>query len=156
MIELKRILLPTDFSESSLEATHYAVEFAVRFGAKLLVMHVIEEPVDYFSMFESYPLPARDELETYAQTRLENWILPDDAEKCELEFQWIHGTPFVEIVRAVQKNDIDLVVLGTHGRGFTAHLLLGSVVERVVRKAPCPVLTVRPEGHQFVHPGSES
>ena len=78
MIELKHILLPTDFSETALQATRYALELGKRFGAKLHLLHVIEDPVLYLSMFESFPLPAREEFETFAQTRLENWILPED------------------------------------------------------------------------------
>ena len=62
------------------------------------------------------------------------------------------GVPFLEIVRYAKEHEIDLIVLATHGRSALAQVLLGSVAERVVRKAPCPVLTVRPEGHQFVMP----
>ena len=154
MIVMKHILLPTDFSEPSLRATQYAVDLAKRFVATLHVLHVIEDPVIYVPMFESFPLPSREEFETYAQTRLENWILPDDAEAIDVETQWVHGRPFVEIIRAAREQPIDLIVLGTHGRSAPAQLLLGSVAEKVVRKAPCPVLTVRPEGHQFVMPGT--
>ncbi len=155
MIELKDILVPTDFSESSLTATKYALELAKRFEAKLHLLHVIEDPVVYLPMFESFPMPARSEFEEYAQTRLENWILPDDLGDCELQFRWVHGTPFVEILRDAKQNDIDLIVLGTHGHGLAAQLLLGNVAEKVVRKASCPVLTVRPAGHQFIHPVDE-
>ena len=101
MLEIKQILLPTDFSESSLEATQYGLELAQRFAATLHVLHVIEDPVPYFPMFESFPLPAREEFETYAQTRLENWILPDDVGKCDIQYGWVHGKTFVEILRAV-------------------------------------------------------
>ncbi|MBT4867638.1 MAG: universal stress protein, partial [Planctomycetaceae bacterium] len=62
------------------------------------------------------------------------------------------GTPFVEIVRLAREEDVDLVVVGTHGRGAVAHMLLGSVAEKVVRKSPCPVLTVPQKGHTFSMP----
>ena len=62
------------------------------------------------------------------------------------------GVPFLEIIRYAKELEIDLIVLGTHGRTGLAHVLLGSVAERVVRKSPCPVLTVHPKGHQFVMP----
>ena len=62
------------------------------------------------------------------------------------------GGPYVEIVTFARENDIDMIVMGTHGRGFVAHMLMGSVAEKVVRKAPCPVLTVRLPEHKFEHP----
>ena len=62
------------------------------------------------------------------------------------------GTPFLEVIRYAKDHDIDLVIVGTHGRTGLVHVLMGSVAEKIVRKAPCPVLAVRPEGHQFVMP----
>lgn len=156
MIELNTILLPTDFSEPALAATRYALEFAKRFDATLHLLHVIEDPVVYVPIFESYPLPSREEFQQFAQTRLDNWILPGDREGCDIEARWVHGRTFVEILRYAKNHNADLIVMGTHGRGVAAQLLLGSVAEKVVRKAACPVLTVRPEGHQFVHPAAES
>lgn len=150
MIDLRNILLPIDFSEPSLTATEYALELARRFGSTLHLLHVIEDPVVYLPMFESYPMPSRAQFETYAQDRLENWIAEEDAEGCRVELQWVHGKPFVEIIRQARDHDADLIVMGTHGRGLTSHLLLGSVAEKVVRKSSCPVLTVHPSGHQFV------
>jgi len=152
MIELKNILLPVDFSEPSLAATSYGLEFARRFGATLHLMHAIQDPKVYVPIFESYPLPSRDEFEKYAQTRLDNWIMSDDAATCDISRHWVHGDPHVEVLKYARQHEIDMIVLGTHGRGPVAHLLLGSVAEKIVRSAPCPVLTVRPEGHQFVHP----
>ena len=64
----------------------------------------------------------------------------------------VEGSPKVEIIRYARKQDIDLIVLSTHGRTGLSHVIMGSVAESVVRTAPCPVLTVRPEGHQFVMP----
>jgi nucleotide-binding universal stress UspA family protein len=151
MIEIKNILLPADFSEPCLKATEYAVSLAHRFQARLHVLHVIEDPVVYLPMFESYPLPTRQQFETYAQDRLENWIAEEDSAGIKLELQWRHGNPHLEIVDYAKDNQIDLIVIGTHGRGAAAHLLLGNVAEKVVRKAPCPVLTVHSSGKQFVH-----
>ena len=152
MIDLNSILLPTDFSDPSLEATRYAVELSRRFGATLHLLNVIEDPVVYLPMFESYPLPSRKEFEQYAQTRLENWVPEDDAEDVELIFAWRHGAPVLRIIEYAESESIDMIVIGTHGRGTAVHLLLGSVVEKVVRKAPCPVLSVRPSERGFVHP----
>ncbi len=155
MIEIKSILMPTDFSETALAATRYALEFARRFEATLHVLHVIEDPVVYLPMFDSIPIPPPEDFEQFARERLESWILPEDAEGIDIVHRWVHGTPFVEIVRDAKAHDIDLLILGTHGRGFAKHLLLGNVAEKVTRKAPCPVLTVRPDGHQFIHPADD-
>ncbi|MFK7778817.1 MAG: universal stress protein [Gimesia sp.] len=152
MIEIKKILIPTDFSEPSQEATMYAVELAKKFNAKLYLLNVIEDPIVYMPMFESYALPPKEDFESFAKTRLDNWILDEDKGDLEIETKWIHGNPFVDILKFAKEEDIDIIVIGTHGRSFTAHLLMGSVAEKVVRKASCPVLTVRPEGHQFIHP----
>ena len=140
MIELRNLLLPVDFSEPSLKATEYAVTLAKRFAATLHLLHVIEDPVVYLPMFESYPLPTREQFETYAQDRLENWIPDADCEGLKIERLWRHGKPNIEIIDYAEDSRIDLIVIGTHGRGVAAHLLLGSVAEKVVRKAPCPVL----------------
>jgi nucleotide-binding universal stress UspA family protein len=151
MIAVKNILLPVDFSEPSLKATEYAVTLAHRFGAALHLLHVIEDPVVYLPMFESYPLPTREQFETYAQVRLDNWIVEPDGEGLHIEAHWRHGAPHAEIIDYAGDSQIDLIIMGTHGRGVAAHLLLGSVAEKVVRKAGCPVLTVHPTGRQFVH-----
>ena len=152
MIELRNVLLAVDFSDTCLKATEYALALANRFNATLHLLHVIEDPVVYLPMFESYPLPTRKQFETYAQDRLENWIPGPDAEGAKLELHFRHGAPFVEIIDYAEDSRIDLIVMGTHGRGLAAHLLLGSVAEKVIRKAPCPTLTVHISGRQFVHP----
>lgn len=152
MIEINKILIPTDFSETAQAATQYAMELAKKFDAKLHLLHVIEDPVVYMPMFESYALPPKEDFENFAATRLDNWILDEDKDAVSIETEWVHGNPFVDILKCAKREDVDLIVVGTHGRSFTAHLLLGSVAEKVVRKAKCPVLTVRPQGHQFIHP----
>lgn len=152
MITLKNLLVPTDFSDHSFAAAEYAVELAQRFKAKIHILHVVEEPVATIPLLEVYGAPSREEYEAAAQAMLDNWPLPDGAEECEVERRLHHGTPFVQILHDARDHDIDLIVMGSHGRGMMAHLLLGSVAEKVVRKAACPVLTIRPEDHQFVHP----
>jgi nucleotide-binding universal stress UspA family protein len=76
----------------------------------------------------------------------------DERERFAARLVSLTGAPFLEIVRYARREDIDLIVMGTHGRGAIAHLLVGSVAENVVRKAPCPVLTVPVAGHDFVKP----
>jgi nucleotide-binding universal stress UspA family protein len=151
MIELRNVLLAVDFSDTCLQATEYAVALARRFGATLHLLHVIEDPIVYLPMFESYPLPSRQQFETYAQDRLENWITDPEPDGLRVELNFRHGAPHAEIIDYADDNDIDLIVMGTHGRGVAGQLLLGGVAEKVVRKAPCPALTVHASGRQFVH-----
>jgi nucleotide-binding universal stress UspA family protein len=156
MIDLQNILCPTDFSEPSRTATNYALEFARTFAARLHLLYVIEDPLLYSPMFGGYA-PAADDLEAYAKSALENWILPDDATGVDVDYRFVHGRAFTGILQEAAEHDIDLIVMGTHGRGFLPHLLLGSVAERVVRHSPCPVLTVRPGGFGYepVRPAAE-
>ena len=153
MIKLSNILIPTDFSEHSERAGEYACELARRFGAAIHLLHVIESPIMAMPS-PGAPLPdalLRD-LQGDAEKQLHTWLSDQLKEVKEVTRLVKHGAPFVEIVRYGKDKNVDLIVLGTHGRGGLTHALIGSVAERVVRKAPCPVLTVRPHGHQFVMP----
>jgi nucleotide-binding universal stress UspA family protein len=85
-----------------------------------------------------------------ARTRLENALQPDERDRYRAQIATLSGHPVVEILRYAEANAIDLIVLGTHGRGPLSHVVMGSVAERVVRKAPCPVLTVRQPERDFV------
>jgi nucleotide-binding universal stress UspA family protein len=155
MIQINQILVPTDFSEPSQTATRYALELAKRFDSKVHLLYVIEDPMFSFPAFGGYT-PDTSELEAYANAGLENWISAEDAEGLKIERRFVHGSAFLSILRDASKNEIDLIVMGTHGHGFTHHLLLGSVAEKVVRKATCPVLTIRPAGYRFKHFDEES
>lgn len=155
MIRLKRILSATDFSECSNHAMRYACEFAAAFGAELHLLHVNEPPLAAYSEFGVGYVGSPDleeEVRSAAEAKLNT--LPGAAwsENLAVVRAVVMGTPFVETVRYARDNEIDLIVLGTHGRGAIAHMLMGSTAEKVVRKAPCPVLTVQPEGHEFVLP----
>lgn len=143
MINLRSILLPVDFSSTSEQATLYALELAKTFGSQIELLHVIEDPIVYLPLFESYPGPTREQFETYAQTCLENWIPEGLAPGIKIDSTFRHGRPDIEIVDFASDSAVDLIVIGTHGRGMATHLLLGSVAEKVVRKANCPVLTIR-------------
>ena len=155
MIELKRILLPTDFSDYSAIATAYATSFADKFGAELHLLHVLQ---DLVAMIPEPGLafpPPGDYMQAFQQSAEQALAqlpdsLPSDASKIVRVTR--QGPPFVEIIRYAKENEIDLIIMGTHGRSGLAHVLLGSVAEKVVRKAPCPVLTVRPSEHQFQMP----
>jgi nucleotide-binding universal stress UspA family protein len=148
MIDLKRILVPTDFSETSEAALRYGVELARRFSARLCLLHVPEHPGE--ATETEYPVDLFETMQNAADDRLPHLL--SEAERHELrpECAMRLGTPWEEIVRHAEEHDIDLIVMGTHGRDGLARLLLGSVAEMVVRKASCPVLTVHHPEHQFV------
>lgn len=152
MINLQRILVPTDFSQYSQSALRYAAAFAGKFEAALFVLHVFQD----LSVFQpeavavSPPMaPPLEELTQAAQLALQR-VLADDLKGLTVQPIVREGTPAEEIINLAKEKDIDLIVMGTHGRGWLAHVLLGSVTEKVVRKAPCPVLTVRHPEHEFV------
>jgi nucleotide-binding universal stress UspA family protein len=155
MIRLKRILFPTDFSENARCAEEYACELARQYQAELHVLYVVQdialvmpEPGSMMALPAFNLDEARDSALRVIKT------VPEAGRAANLSIvrSVRAGAPFVEIVRYAAENNIDLIVMGTHGRGGLAHVLLGSVAEKVVRKAGCPVLTVRPGDHKFVMP----
>ena len=148
MIALKRILVPYDFSETSSAAVKYAVALARNFGARLYFVHIGDRAQTQFET--EFPIGLEGAVEDAIRERLLRIVTP--AEKAELnpEFAVRPGAPAAEIVRYAKEEDIDLVVMGTHGRGFVGHVVMGSVAEKVVRTAPCPVLTVRNPNHGFI------
>jgi len=161
MITLKHILVPTDFSETSEAAAKYGVALARAFNATLHLLHVeprrdLQIIVERELVVEKYLSDPTATSPQNAARELLGKILTEQEEK-ELRAEYVLrasglGGPYVEIVRYAKERTIDLIVMGTHGRGFVAHMLMGSVAEKVVRKAPCPVLTVRHPEHEFVIP----
>ena len=152
MIRLQRILVPTDFSESARHALTYGLSFAREYKAELLLLHVVEiVPVGYASDLFPAPMAAVfQEVSTYARAelaQLAKLALDRGVTTRELVAQ---GKPSAEIVRAARDHDVDIIVLGTHGKGMLDKALFGSTTERVVRRAPCPVLTCRLKEHEFV------
>ena len=153
-IDIKRILLPTDFSSYSATATKYACELATKFDAELHLLHTLEV---HLASTPTFGMGL--DLPTYVH---ESRAAAEKALDGVLDTQWaagrkvvravVEGSPQVEIVRYARTHEVGVIVLATHGRSGLAHVLIGSVAESVVRTAPCPVLTVRPEGHQFVMP----
>jgi len=155
MIQMKRVLLPTDFSECARAALAYACAFVDQFDAELHLLHVVQdvmlmmpEPGSAFALPQNYLL----DLKTGAENALAGLLGESWAAGKKVVRATRLGSAFVEIVRYAREHEIDMIIVGTHGRSGLKHVILGSVAERVVRKAPCPVLTVRPIGHQFVMP----
>lgn len=155
-IYISKILCPTDFSELSLLALRYGREFAEQFKAQLHCIHVVDESQQAWAALgpEAAPIvvPTEDVLNA-ASERMQSFF---DAHLVGMTYvpitNVIAGRPFVEIVRYAKEKTCDLIIIATHGRGGVMHALMGSVAEKVVRKAPCPVLTVRGGEHEFVMP----
>jgi nucleotide-binding universal stress UspA family protein len=157
MIVLKKILVATDFGAASDAALNYGRELARTFGATLHVLHVVENVISrYGADFAIADFSdAQAQVEKVARQQLNGLLSDEDREM-------LHATPVlrvssaadVAIVTYANEERVDLIVTGTHGRsrGAVAHFLLGSVAERVVREAPCPVLTVRSPEREFVLP----
>ncbi len=143
-----RILVPTDFSEPSDAALNYARALAHKFGASLRLLHVIEPgyATGTFSneAYIAVEAPgAYEMLVKEAQSKFAHRVFPSDLARHGMTTEVMTGLSTSTIVEYAADQNIDLIVMGTHGRTGLAHLLMGSVAEHVVRTAPCPVLTVR-------------
>jgi nucleotide-binding universal stress UspA family protein len=138
-MQLRKILFPTDFSHTGDAALQLAVSLARDSGATLLIVHVEEPPVAYGGgeMYYGMPEPATEDLQQMLRA-----VVPSDPEVA-FEHRLITGDPATTIVRFAEEQGVDLIVMGTHGRTGLTRLLMGSVAEVIVRKASCPVLTLR-------------
>ena len=156
MIVIKNILVATDFGEAALAALNYGRNIARQFEARLHVLHVTQNL--YFTAASAYgyadvPSGWQEDLETAGRQQPEALLTADDWQSLRpTVVTMTHASPAAAIVDYAHSERIDLIVVGTHGRGPVAHLVMGSVAERVVRTAPCPVLTVRHPQHEFVVP----
>ena len=153
-IRIQRILLPTDFSNYSAAATKYACELATKFDAELHLLHTLETQLSSTPGF-AMGLALQQwvsESRAAAEKSLAGVLDPKWSTGRTVIQAVVEGSPKTEIIQYARNQNIDLIVLATHGRTGLPHVIMGSVAETVVRTAPCPVLTVRPTGHQFVMP----
>lgn len=144
MNTITRILVPTDFSEPADEALDYALGLGKSLGATVSLVHVFDDPFERTLYSEQYvPMPAeiRDEILANVQQQLAERAARSG--RSDVTSAILSGPPAQAIVDSAREQKADLIVMGTHGRHGVAHLLMGSVAERVVRTATCPVLTVR-------------
>jgi nucleotide-binding universal stress UspA family protein len=153
-MQIRTILFPTDFSNGARAAMDHAVSLARDYKAKLILLYVIQD----ISIAEWY-IPSSlsvtdliEDMQKSAWKEMDKWAAEVSLKVEEVEKLVIRGVPFVEIIRAAKEKDADLIVIGTHGRTGIDHMLFGSTAEKVVRKAPCPVLTVRIAGKEFKMP----
>jgi universal stress protein A len=155
-MEIKTILVPVDFSEFTRNVMEYATFIAQSFHSRMIVVHVLQtfdigEAVNWMETI----IPAQPGLDLLGQIResAEKQLASLKAQYADLPVSIItrieEGVPFVEIVRLAAREEVDLIVMGSHGRTGIRHLLIGSVAEKVVRKAPCPVLCVKSKEFQF-------
>ncbi len=156
MVDINKILFPTDFSEHSQVALPYVLKMVEKFGAHLHCLHVIDDTFQYLMAGSDNAVPviiSDEELQQASQKEMDLFVTRHlNNIKATMTASIIPGRPFLEIVRYAREHDIDLIIIATHGRGALASMLLGSVTEKVVRKAPCAVLTVRHRDHVFEMP----
>ncbi|MEW5976122.1 MAG: universal stress protein [Acidobacteriota bacterium] len=152
MIEIKKILIPTDFSDYSQLALKYAIAMAESFKARIYLMHVCEHGMSglgteayHFAVPEFFAEIAKNE-----QERLEEMAREVRDRGVEVETVFTTGRAYIDIVHKAKELDVDVITLATHGRQGLSHLVFGSTAEKVVRLAPCPVLTIKHPEHEFV------
>ena len=147
-MEIRSILLPTDFSDCGNYALSYAASLARMFGSSIICVHVIEPmvpTVGYSGMTEPLPIAdISDQLEDSAERELPKLAECEECAGLEIEELIVHGEAASEIVRVARDRKVDLIVVSSHGRTGLGRILFGSTAEAVVRHAPCPVLVVKP------------
>jgi len=153
-VSLKRVLWPTDFSELSLRGGRYARGFCEQFGAELHIIHVVPPPL---SPDVSLVVPAEvpvavsePELVEASRVALDKLITEHFGDYDKVVTKVFFGNPWPSICSYARDNDIDLIVITTHGRTGLSHVLIGSTAERIVQHAPCPVLTVKHAEKEFL------
>jgi nucleotide-binding universal stress UspA family protein len=154
MIVLKNVLVATDFSEPSANALAYGRDLARSYDATLHILHVTENVLMRYSPEIGFAVPdLQADLDKAARRELDALITADDVKTLRVVPALESATNPATAINAYAKaHEIDLIVVGTHGRGVVKHFLMGSVAERVVRTAPCPVLAVRAHEREFIAP----
>ncbi len=152
-VSIKSVLCPIDFSDSSEHALTYAIALAQSYDATLKLLHVVQPPlmsVPGDPMVPEFSSEVMEDIAAASRRRLDEIATKTREQVANVETEIATGSPFVEIITVAKDQDVDLIVIGTHGRTGLAHVMIGSVAEKVVRKAPCPVLTVKHPEHEFV------
>jgi nucleotide-binding universal stress UspA family protein len=148
-MDIRKILVPTDFSEYSAKAWTWALAMAETWHARLLLLHVVPTPSYPPLVMGTYFNVAEFEasLRADAEARVQEFTGKTPARTIQVDTQVIVGEPFSDICRVAEREGVDLIIMGSHGRTGLSHVLLGSVAERVARHAPCPVLVVGKKAH---------
>jgi nucleotide-binding universal stress UspA family protein len=144
MKAMRRILVPIDFSDYSRHALRYASEFVKTFEAKMYLVYVFEPLYTGIEVeFMSGQADIENDIQRLALKELKKLIETEINHELETEILFKVGKPFVKINETASEHDIDLIIISTHGQTGIKHMLFGSTAEKVVRKAPCPVLSLR-------------
>lgn len=154
MVVLKNVLVATDFDEPAATALAYGKDLARQYEATLHVLHVVDDvTARYATEIPMFTADEQAEIEKSALARVDALLTSEDRQQLNARpIVRSSLSPALAICDYAKVNRIDLIIMGTHGRGAMAHFLLGSVAERVVRTAPCPVLTVRRPEREFITP----
>jgi nucleotide-binding universal stress UspA family protein len=149
-MKVERILFPSDFSEGSSHALPYAVDLTKHYNCKLYILHVVHDVakatdshIPHISADELYK-----EITAWAQNEIEKCCLEEIRGLPDVEKMVLKGIPYEEIIKFTEEQKIDMIVMGTYGRKGLERFLFGSTADRVVRRAPCPVMTVRAPEHR--------
>jgi len=144
-MEIKNILVTTDFSDTSTKAFGAARDLAAKFGAQLHVAFVEEDRLPPLAV--EYTTVGLEEIlrmqAAQAEKRLQEFVEEHFGKDSGVRLKVLTGSPHIEIVRHAEQCRADLIVMATHGRGFISHAILGSTTERVLRRAECPVFVIR-------------
>jgi len=154
-IRISNILHPTDFSDLSVHALHYAAHLAGRLQARLHCLHVVDDSYQYWLAADIAAMPIGppiEEVMTSSKDQLAAFIERHLGPGIDCDKVIRRGRAFLEIINYAKEASVDMIVMGTHGRTALSQMLMGSVADKVVRKAPCPVVTVHSPGHQFEMP----
>jgi len=153
-MQIKTILFPTDFSQGARAAMDHAISLARDYNARLILLYVIQD----ISIAEWY-IPSSlsvadlvEDMQKSAWKEMDKWAEEVSTKVKDVEKMVVRGVPFAEIIKTARDKNADMIVIGTHGRTGIDHILFGSTAEKVVRKAACPVLTVRIAGKEFTMP----
>ncbi|QDT56665.1 Universal stress protein [Caulifigura coniformis] len=159
MSGFQHVLVPVDFSAESIQALHYGCAFARNDKAPLSVLHAVQNlaPLTFggAEVVSNIAVQYADEAEANARKALENVVPAEWMQGLEIRREAVVGATAETILDYARSHQVDLIVVGTHGRGGVTRMLLGSVAEKIVQRAPCSVLVVRQREHEFVTPGSE-
>jgi nucleotide-binding universal stress UspA family protein len=142
-MKVQKVLVPIDFSDHASQALRWGASLAERYGAQILLLHVIPETVEEDAMHGSAWEQVIIDLTVQVEAQLDEIAVKDLRVRLPVDVKVAVGKPAEEILRVAREESVDLIVMGTHGRTGLHHILLGSTAETVLHTAPCPVFTVR-------------